>query len=404
MKPPKITVAIPIRGEEPWALRTVKNAIETAGAEIDVVVVYDGRDPHPGMDLLCREIIQTREPIGTQKARHLGIMAAKTALIMSCDAHMTFSRDWARHAAEWFMQPGRRKTVACGMMGTLDMDGQPEGPAGYTGAQFHLRDRNPGNCEHSAYCLKWGDHKPGDQIGGIMGAFYFIRRKWYEEIGAPWECGTAWGCDEETLSASSWICGGEVRLLPREIYAHHLMQSMQKQGGYEPSLHHWIGVWLNRARLINVMPIPQEQKDELLDWICCSKYPTITPNFRLMVAADQKRDEVVRWRTRLAEGDYARLAPWISTDPTEDVLKTPSPVFPSDSWEKPATPAPTPFVIPPPPVIHRTREVCHLCDALDSYAVYSTREKGNVQYLKCRKCGAHAVRMNHGPLKPDRLN
>ncbi len=401
MKPPKITVVIPIRGEEPWALRTVENATRTAGADIDVVTVYDGRDPHPGMDLLCREIIQTREAVGTQKARHLGITAAKTALIMTCDAHMTFSLDWARLASEWYNAPGRKKTVACGMMGTLTEAGAPEGPAGYTGAKFHMKDRNAKNMEHYAYCLKWGTYQPGDQIGGIMGAFYFLRRKWYEELGQPWECGTAWGCDEESISASSWVCGGEVRLLPEAIHAHHLMQSMQKQGGYTPSLNHWVGVWLNRARLLHALPIPEDERAALLEWMCYSKYPTITPGFAQMVEADAARPEVKRWIDRMARGSYENLRPWISTAPTDGMRETPSKVFPVDAWEvAPTTAAPfTPPNASTPQVIHRVREVCDSCESLDSFRVYHSARGRPEQYVKCRKCGASGVRYNHGPTR-----
>jgi hypothetical protein len=183
------------------------------------------------------------------------------------------------------------------------------------------------------------------------------------------------------------------------------MQSMQKQGGYQPSFNHWVGVWLNRARLLHAVPMPDADRAALLEWICYSKYPTITPGFDQMVQSDIARPEVKRWIDRMKKGSYEHLRPWIITDPTAGMIETPSKVFPVDAWENPPTTA-APFTPPfvPPPVIHRTREVCHMCDALDSYAVYSSRDSGRVQYMKCKKCGSNAVRMNHGPIMPNQVN
>jgi hypothetical protein len=397
MKSGKLTVVIPIRGEEPWAIKTVENIIETAGAPVDVITVYDGREPHDGMDELCSHIIQTKEPVGTQRARHLGVMAAKTSLIMTCDAHMQFSRDWAAKVSEWYREPGRRKTVSCGAMGGLDEDYTIEGPPNHFGAEFWLKDRNPENMEHYALCAKWGAGMYGQQTGCVMGAFYVLRKKWYEEIGQPWACGTAWGCDEESLCASTWICGGEVRLLPEGVHANHMMRTGCKPGAYQPDLDHWIGIWLNRARLLHCLPMPDAERQDLLDWIGQSKYPMIIPDFGQRVANDIVRPEVKAWRARLARGDWSLLDSRINKTPTTGMLETPSMKFPVDQWETPPT---TTTEARPPQVIHRRREVCHLCDALDSFKVYATHDGGNRQYLKCGTCGAHAVRVHHGPLQP----
>jgi hypothetical protein len=384
---------------------TITDARRNADTEIDVITVFDGQPHRPEIAELSNEVVVLQKPRGTSRARHEGVMRAKTALIVTCDAHMRFAPGWAREWSSWYGDRARRKTVSCGCIGSLDEHGEKGGDeTTYHGAQFFLRDRNVQNNEHYALSAKWrGENMPGEQISCVMGAFYAFRRAWYADMGEPWACGTAWGMDEETISASSWLAGGEVRLAPAQIRAWHFFyafQHFQKTNqAYVPDDQHYPGIWLNRFRMVAAMPMPQELKDELQDWQARSKWPMIAPAFDDMHRRDMARTEVQNWVKTIAGGNWSDFAArWIAEPSLEaTTTPTPEPVAQAMPYNPPVTPSTAPCT----PrkisskVIHRMREICYMCDSLESYKVYCV--KGDVQYLRCRICGANARRMNHGP-------
>lgn len=381
MRPPKITIVTAVRGKEPLIRKTLENARDTAGVPIDVITVWDGQKHDPDCEPFCTEIVETASPLGTSRAKHEGVIRAKTALVCVVDAHMAFSDGWAKELADWYGVPAMRKTVSCASIGNLSADFEHGPDWNYHGARFRRRDRNDGNKEHYAYVAKWcGENKPGAQIGCIMGAMYAFRRKWYDEMAQPWAAGTGWGLDEEMLSAGSWLCGGDVRLMPNAIHAWH---QFRDRPAYEPDHDHILRIWINRFRYLHMLPMPEAERADAIEWQARSAMPVLVPDFMQQVEMDLQRIECKRIKERWESGRWQEFVErWVDNIGVPKKASVPEKVDAPDVIT----------TLPPKQVFYRQREKCNLCDALDSFRVKSTQ--GNRQYLRCQHCGNTAVRVN----------
>jgi hypothetical protein len=67
--------------------------------------------------------------------------------------------------------------------------------------------------EPQSFVGKWRKSDAVGQIPCVMGACYGITRDWYMNgLRRPWQYGTGWGCDEELISAATWLRGGISRI------------------------------------------------------------------------------------------------------------------------------------------------------------------------------------------------
>ena len=253
------TVVIAERREK-YVAKTVRDILNGCGSDRpDVLVVSDEPRPLATPDG-ARNIRPWKKPRGCQAARDRGIREAATSVVVIVDGHMAFDRGLFAEMTRYVL--GHPNHVACACVGGLNPETWEPCGAVYHGANVVLRLVEKG-MPNTPLALKWRPERDCGPVRGVLGACYAFSREWYVDgLGAPWSGGTGWGCDEETLSLTNWLSGGETVVLP--VTAHHWYRT-QGNVPYRADALAVYGQWANRLRLIKSLPLAPEQEKELTD-------------------------------------------------------------------------------------------------------------------------------------------
>jgi len=202
----KTEIIIPTRGEDPkilWA------TVEQASAAAPVCVVYDGEQ---AQGLPCREI--EKEWGGPGKARDAGIMSSDADLIVLMDAHMILPDRWLDSIVRAHKK--NDGLLTCCRMEAMHKNGRSYGEPIQGGAQLWLDVKR--NTMQLPIAADWYEQpRTRGRISCIMGACYALRRSWYSRMHRPLFNIRGWGWEEEMLSVTTHLYGGEVRLLSQIV-------------------------------------------------------------------------------------------------------------------------------------------------------------------------------------------
>ena len=204
------------------------------------------------------EHINDEARLGTSYSRHLGIFQSKNDVIITIDAHMRFE-DGALDKMAEHITKSEIDTVCCLMTHyneTFDFT-----KAKYTGAKLLWKQTE----EDSRKCMSavWGNNEVGE-IPAIMGGCYGFKKSTYEKLGSPWSLGYGWGYDEETLSLSIRLIGGNVELLPYACAHLYVASKSIENSSKEEEL---IKLWYNRLRNIYYLPLSDKDRLELINYM-----------------------------------------------------------------------------------------------------------------------------------------
>ena len=370
-----VTLVIPCRGKEPLLQRTIDHAAATAGCEVDIIVVDNGLEGIPPVG--PRVQLVRPEICGTSAARHFGMRLAKTEVVVTIDAHVRIGRCWGLNILQTFASPAWHQTVACGHIGHLKDNFEPGDDPCYHGARINWMDTS---AEPRAIVARWDPRsKAGQRIGAIMGAYYAMRRDWYDAMCQPWNLSRSWGCDEELISIASYLSGGDCRLLPDDCPAWHLFRASSPIAYAQ---HEFTEIINNRLRLLRLFPFSASEVAALCGFMGLQPPPAFN-NDTLTTFADCYAEE----RARLE--DY--LKTWVTgyerwTDEARAAALPPPVPTCEQSPSKPQARDARPQQLAPIPV-----DVCVQCDARDSFDVTHTYD--TFRRYKCRRCGKKAWRM-----------
>ena len=411
-KAAELTLVIPVMGSDPELSGTIANARETAAIDIEIIVVIDGADPKKvNVDAIdADQVVILRKRQGSSAARHAGVVKAASPYVATCDAHMRFEDGWGEVLCDELETDPGGNVVFCGHMGTLGENMEPTSNANHTGARIAWRTVEPADVfkgpeagkVYQSFHAKWFDEPNSGEIGCVMGAMYAFRLAWYISMGQPWKVGKGYGCDEELISLGSWLCGGSVQ-----------MSSVQVWHKFSTTGHNVdIGMWVTRARLLYLAPLTDDERTELLQWLRINPALALGDAFNVALASDLSRPEVgklqKRWASRERWEKYATrfITHYGGSDSSSETLAT----FQEHRSGTTTTEAPpvltatstTTTVAPGSQVFFREVETCERCLSMDSFRVTSSRASigrgPKRQYLKCRVCGASAVRLSPGGL------
>jgi len=270
----KYSVIIAERNE-PDLVATVDNIKANSAAHVIVMSDKDGKGP--------------------QYMRNKGIeLASGSEVVIVMDGHMRVKAGTLDAMAAWCTDNPKSVAVAeCFHHDEETWTGQP-----YSGARFAWKDHGKDADEPQSFTAKWREDHTVGQIPCVMGACYGMARDWYiNGLRKPWAFGTGWGCDEEIISAATWLRGGTVDLLPLQVW-HRARKPVQVP--YNLSRRELLGVWANRTRTIDMLPMPTEQKTELLRHIM----PALTAKEWREVNSINKifADDVEAYREFLSNG------------------------------------------------------------------------------------------------------
>ena len=232
---------------------------------------------------------------GPQAIRHKLIRdAVRADVVIVMDGHMRIRKGTLDAAAEYVGARGNKVAcLRCFHSEREDWTGTP-----YAGATLQWGGKGKDAGEPQAFVAKWRKSQDAGKIGAVMGACYVMRRDWYMDgLRAPWQWGQGWGCDEELLSAASYLRGGEVELLPWAVW--HRAQVAKKQA-FKYSQVQKLGVWANRLALLQVLPMPEKQRNDLVRQIM----PALDMHNWRQVAlrVDKITPQLQEYRAFLADG------------------------------------------------------------------------------------------------------
>lgn len=250
-----VSVIIAQRNEQ-YLRQTVASIVKACGnTRPEVMVVNDGaQQTRPDVPKWVRVETPWDTPRGCQAARDWGIVNAKNPHCVIVDGHMDFDiglfGGYSEHLGE------HPQDVLCAHTPGLDPEKWQRQSHICSGAFVLWADGGA-----TALSLKWRYSYDTGEIPAILGACYGISREWYMDgLQRPWQYGTGWGCDEETLSIANWLCGGRNVVMPFDA-AHWFRE--QHQLPYSVDAMHLAGSFANRLRMIDMIPMQDEWRAEL---------------------------------------------------------------------------------------------------------------------------------------------
>ena len=425
----KVTLCIPVRGPEPMLVRTIESARRLAGMPIDVCIVRDGPGPITA-EIDCDDWLASSRIMGSSFSRHQGMIRAQTEIVVCADGHMAFQEHWAVHVADFFSVKKNRDKVACAMMGECDHNNTAMVTKPLTGARIAYKTIEVGPpdvnfTEMRAMHGKWTEQQPGP-ISCVMGAFYAMRKETYiRKFGSPWQVGTGYGSDEELISIAAHFLGDGVELLDLVAYHHFRARNLWLDNFTVDDTHK---IWHNRFRLLAILPMGQEERDDLYAWQFQNRDFIVNgAMYRDFIERDWNRPEVRALARRIAEKSdltwdafkAAQVKVYENPDVSKEGLEkrkatmrrfdqpalmttTTDPHKLPDDWK----PKPRRCLNTVPQQIFRHAEVCVSCDARNPFKVIktipATEHTPKRQYLKCSRCGRGAIRLSDGPINQDR--
>ena len=196
---------------------------------------------------------------GPQSMRDKGIgLSTSSDVVIVMDGHMRVKAGTLDAMAEHCAQnPQTVATTYCHHSYKQDWTSKP-----YAGASIEWTSQGKDANEPQAFTAKWRTERTTGQIPCIMGACYGFTRDWYMDgLRRPWQFGTGWGCDEELLSAATWLRGGSVELLDLAVWHQARKPGLVPYRLTDAQLY---GVWANRVRILDMMPMNEADRAELV--------------------------------------------------------------------------------------------------------------------------------------------
>lgn len=249
---------------------------------IDYTIVIPHRneiDPITKVDYLQNtidSILNTAEPSeiipvedangdGTSPTRHRGMVKAKTEVVITCDAHMTFEEG----ALDRLAQLVAENPLTVGCLGCCTNSAAEISNDVYRGADLYETSEN------HPFDAKWRkapNNQPGE-IACVMGACYALSQTLYAKIGRPWRIGRGWGCDEQLISIPARLVGGNVVVTSDRCG--HLCRS-DKDVSFRRTPEEFARTWYTRAALLDYLNpdnLPMLYRI-LMEQAGCSDIPT----------------------------------------------------------------------------------------------------------------------------------
>jgi len=271
-----VSVVITSRCEDllPW---TIENVNRTApGCEI--IVVYDGwqqtKDLGPGVKTFFPWPI----PIGVGPCRDYGIEHASREYVVLLDAHMDFEDNWL----ELLLKPVQEndEAITCSKSAVLrpEMLEMENAEKMNTGARMEFI-----NIKGMPFEPKWTWSNAGE-VQIILGACYGMNRSHYMcDLLRPWRNAFGWGSSEQLISVVNWFLGGKNILT--DAVSGHVYRNRSAVMPYAQTNGTLTGMFYNRCRVIDLLPISDEKKKGLIEAVLnrkdATKYHTAVRNLFL---------------------------------------------------------------------------------------------------------------------------
>lgn len=220
-----LTVVIPFLNEGKEVVNTVRSIRNTAGKEVDIIVVNDCSDDDFDYKANLKNFnvayVHNTYRIGAAASKQKGAFLCQTPYFLLLDAHMRcYTSKW-HHLIVEELQKNDRRILCCQTRSLTKDRGRIVGEDSISltdGAYvtFDYKDYIPG--------IHWNECKrehgmPENQIACILGACYAASKRYWNSIRGL-EGLMHYGSEETYLSLKAWMEGGGCYLLPHIIFGH----------------------------------------------------------------------------------------------------------------------------------------------------------------------------------------
>jgi len=210
----KISVIIPARNE-PYLQKTIDSLLNSAGGDIEIIVVLDGWWPDPIIKDDQRVIlIHNSESEGMRPSINAAARIAKGKYLMKCDAHCCFDKDFDIKLAgnckyDWTIVPRRYG---------LDVDKWERTNKIY---DFQYIEKNTLKGKN---WTEYSKRVKGKRIADLMtsqGSCWFMHRQRFLDLGGLDEINYgSMGREAQEVCLKAWLSGGRYMLNRKTWYAH----------------------------------------------------------------------------------------------------------------------------------------------------------------------------------------
>lgn len=251
------TVVIPCAGD-PYLRATVEWILESE-SKARVIVVLDGDTPKLGMrDNRLGQVRPSAEQRGVGPCRDVGIAYSDTEFVVLMDSHTKGLPGWGQALVKPLTR--RKRTITCAYCGVSHRDGH----GGWTDRSYYYSGGRVRYQTEQGWPLEPGwmrTVEPGAELGCALGGTYALRKSRYNEIGVPWRRAWGWGTSEQTLCMVNWLMGGKTVLAGS--WTDHIFYDRAERKPYRTPKLLKCGWIYNRLRLIDILPIPDAERDAL---------------------------------------------------------------------------------------------------------------------------------------------
>lgn len=319
--------------EEPllrWTIDNLRRTIPAKNSEI--IVVYDGWQAMPdlpGVNTFCPWPV----PLGVGPSRDYGLERASSEVAIVMDSHMDYAPGWVEGLlATLGKHPDAIVCPRCAILRPNRLK-MAEAEGVHKGAVMQWI-----NEKGMPFEPKWNENANPGEIQLPLGACYSFRRERYmTDLCRVWQRGFGWGSSEHVISVANWFIGGTSELA--DCTVGHVFRDKEKSLPYRVTPMNEAGVFYNRCRLIDLLPISDDEKRTLCN--------------RVLNRRDASRHRgFVAQLFKLREGMDAELKAKICAGRSygEWIAKW----YPPEKQKQPQQPAPAPTrsrpaaMIPPP--------------------------------------------------------
>lgn len=245
--------------EEPLLSWTIANLKRTIPAGGEIIVVLDGWQPNPHIDGV-RWFCGWPVPMGVGPSRDFGIVQATGDTIVILDSHMDFAPGWVEALLATLAK--RPNAIACSRCAIL----RP-----HQLKMEHAEDVHKGaemqwiNEKGMPFEPVWCKANPGE-IQLPLGACYAFRRERYMvDLCRVWQRAFGWGSSEHVISVANWFIGGTSEL--SDCTTGHVFRDKEKSLPYRVTPMNEAGVFYNRCRMIDLLPISDDDKRRMCNQV-----------------------------------------------------------------------------------------------------------------------------------------
>lgn len=255
-----LSVLIPARNEE-FLRRTVEDVLEHSEADTEVIVVLDGAWANPPLPVHRNvQVVYHPVSVGQRAATNEAARLSRAKYIMKLDAHCSvaqgFDRILMEHAPyDWTVVPlmynllaFHRVCKACGHKNDMGPSVQPckkcKVQAGFDREMVwkpRMSRKSAFMCFdselHFQYdggqtLLPWfKEQKDLTDTMSILGAFWFLHRERYWELGGMDEAHGSWGQMGTEIACKTWLSGGRL-VCNHRTWAAHMFRTQGADFGF----------------------------------------------------------------------------------------------------------------------------------------------------------------------------